>query len=145
MKLRRTVMIIAMEIHQITGFSIQFHPSHLTLFFHSDRITQMMSIRFWLDLEDIHWHKLVSSEEWEEQVPDEKEVENEKYANPRQSDGRNKRGKTTASANQHRGGFYFDPPDCLKHRESGVIVIDHKKEYCFKYDVWCFTSLQWQT
>ena len=80
-------------------------------------------------------NKLVSSEEWEEQVPDEKEVENEKYANPRQSDGRNKRAKAKARANQHRGGFYFEPPDCLKHRESGVIVIDNKNEYCFKYAV----------
>ena len=131
-----------MEIHQITGlYSISSFTLDIIFPFRENNPNDEDQVLTG-PVETFIDNKLVSSEEWKEQVPDEKEVENEKYANPRQSDGRNKRAKAKARANQHRGGFYFEPPDCLKHSESGVIVIDNKNEYCFKYtDVLHFITM----
>ena len=84
--------------------------------------------------------KLVSSEEWKENhgIEDEDEI-NDKYSQPREEDGINKRKKAVSRSKQIKvlGGFYFEPPSFIKTHNSGCICIDNKDEYCLKYAVAC--------
>ena len=43
--------------------------------------------------------------------------------------------KAKARAKHKRGGFFFGMIDCLKNSKSGIIQIDNRNEYCFKYSV----------
>ena len=78
--------------------------------------------------------RLVSSKEWEEANPNYEDLENSSHSQPRESDGNNKRIKAKARAKHPKGGTFFNV-DCLRHNNSGVINIDNRNEYCFKYSV----------
>jgi hypothetical protein len=84
-------------------------------------------------------YRLVSSEEWGENYVEEEDEINDKYSQPREEDGKNKRKKAAARGKQRRirGGFYFEPPEFIKNSKSGCIWIDNKDEYCLKYAVAC--------
>ena len=76
----------------------------------------------------------VSSREWEEANPNYEDLENSSHSQLRESDGNNKRMKARARAKHPKGGTFF-PVECLRHNNSGVINIDNRNEYCFKYSV----------
>jgi hypothetical protein len=84
--------------------------------------------------------KLVSSEEWKEnhgQIEDEDEI-NDKYSQPREEDGNNKRKKAVSRNKQRKyvEDFILNHHHLSTHN-SGCICIDNKDEYCLKYAIAC--------